>query len=183
MYHTFSARQSVCLPVPPPAPFLREYLHQSERIVETIGRESCIEPLGDRLYRLRMRPLQFFALQVEPIVDMEVWTTRSSLLCLRSTTCELKGIEGVGNGFSLNLSGTLQPEEERGSVSLKGGVEFSLRIYLPSPFSLIPKQIVRSTGDRLVATILLSMKKRLMRQLLADYRQWLQAKQFLPLAS
>ena len=60
---------------------------------------------------------------------------------------------------------------------LKGNEELDLQIFLPPPFNKIPQSIPLSTGNSLLARVLLKMKKGLMEQLLLDYSKWAQLEQ------
>ena len=172
MYHRFVASQSVKLAVPEQSVPIQEYLGKPERIVSALGDSSRIEKLSENLYRLRMRPLNFFMLKIEPTVDMKIWAQANGTVHLQSTKCELRGIETINDHFKLHLSGTMEPCLIGRTTYLQGGADLSLQIYLPPPFSMMPKRLVDSTGNGLLGSILLKMKQKLMEQLLLDYRAW-----------
>ena len=48
-------------------------------------------------------------------------------------------------------------------------------VELPPPFTLTPKAILETTGNGLLKSVLLTIKQRLMHQLLLDYHQWANA--------
>jgi hypothetical protein len=175
MYHHVVAKQSVQLAVPEQPVAIEHYLRQPERIVKAIGDSSRIQQLTDDCYRLRMRPLKFFMLKIEPTVDMKIWADADGTIHLKSVACELRGIETINEHFQLNLSGTMQPVSSGAKSYLKGGAELGLKIYLPPPFTMMPKSMVQNTGNNLLGSVLLKMKQGLMQQLLLDYTQWAQA--------
>ncbi len=47
-------------------------------------------------------------------------------------------------------------------------------VELPPPFSFTPKSILETTGNGLLKSVLLTIKQRLLRQLLVDYRRWVE---------
>ena len=47
-----------------------------------------------------------------------------------------------------------------------------MQVDFPPPFSLTPKPILEATGNGLLKSVLLTVKQRLLHQLLADYRHW-----------
>ena len=172
MYNNFFASQSVQLVVPRQSVPIQHYLRQPQRIVNAIADPSQIERLSHNCYRLTMRPLKFFMLKIEPTVDLKVWADASGTIYLKSVGCELKGIETINEHFDIQLEGTMQPCKVGGKTYLKGGAELGLKIFLPPPFSMMPKQMVQSTGNGLLGNVLLKMKQGLMQQLLWDYSEW-----------
>ena len=172
MFNNFFASQSVELLVPQAPVPIDRYLKNSQQIVKALGDPSLIDQLSKDTYRLKMRPLKFFMLKIEPVVDLEIWTTADGTVQLRSTNCELRGIETINEHFQLDLSGTMQPCHVGGKTYLKGKAELGLKIHLPPPFTMMPKSMVQSTGNNLLGSVLLKMKKGLMRDLLLNYRQW-----------
>ncbi|HIK12814.1 MAG TPA: DUF1997 domain-containing protein [Oscillatoriaceae cyanobacterium M33_DOE_052] len=172
MYYLFTASQSVKLAVSEQKVPIERYLRQPQRIVRGMGDPSRIQQLGEDCYRLKMRPLKFFMLTIEPTVDMEIWADANGTINLQSVGCELRGIETINEHFQLELSGTLQPVNGAKSSYLQGGAELQLKIYLPPPFTMMPAAIVRSTGNSLLSSVLLRMKQKLMQQILLDYEQW-----------
>lgn len=172
MYNNFFASQSVKLAVPyQPVP-IQHYLRQPKRIVSAIADSSRIDQLSQNRYRLTMRPLKFFMLKIEPTVDLKIWADASGTIHLQSVGCFLKGIETINEHFDIQLEGTMQPCKIGGKTYLKGGAELGLKIFLPPPFSMMPKQMVQSTGNGLLGNVLLKMKQGLMQQLLLDYSEW-----------
>ncbi|MGB7379631.1 MAG: DUF1997 domain-containing protein, partial [Rivularia sp. (in: cyanobacteria)] len=49
-----------------------------------------------------------------------------------------------------------------------------VQVELPPPFSFTPKSILETTGNGLLKSVLLTIKQRLLRQLLVDYRHWVE---------
>lgn len=172
MYNRFVAKQVVELAVPEQPIEIESYLRQPERIVRAIADPNRIEHLSTDCYRLRMRPLSFFMLKIEPIVDMKIWADTNGTIHLKSVGCELRGIETINEHFQLELSGTLRPCSSKEKSYLRGGAELGLKIYLPPPFSMMPKSMVQNTGNSLLGSVLLKMKQGLMQQLLLDYSEW-----------
>ncbi|MDY7003497.1 MAG: DUF1997 domain-containing protein [Cyanobacteriota bacterium] len=172
MYNNFFASQSVNIPVPEESISIQNYLSQPQRIVEVIADPNCIEKLTNDIYRLKMKPLKFFMLKIEPIIDMKILTTSKGVVNLKSVGCQLKGIEMINEHFQLNLNGTMQPTKNQNKTILEGKVELALQIFLPAPFNKIPKSILLSTGNNLLGSILLKMKQGLMNKLLLDYSNW-----------
>lgn len=168
----FVASQSVELAVAEqPAP-IQHYLRQPKRLVYALVDPTRMEQLSPELFRLKMRPLSFMMLSIQPIVDMKVWADSDGIIHLRSVRCEIRGVEYINQRFSLNLVGKLFPCKINGATYLKGRADLEVIVELPPPFWLTPKPILETTGHALLNSVLLTVKHRLMHQLLCDYRRW-----------
>ena len=55
---------------------------------------------------------------------------------------------------------------------LKGQADLEVQVELPSPLSLTPLPILETTGNGLLKSVLITIKKRLTHQLLIDYYKW-----------
>ncbi len=168
----FVASQSVELAVAEqPAP-IHHYLRQPKRLVYALVDPTRMEQLSQDIFRLKMRPLSFMMLTIQPTVDMKVWTDADGTIHLKSIRCEIRGIEYINQRFALNLIGKLYPCKINGVTYLKGKADLEVRVELPPPFWLTPKPILETTGHALLNSVLLTVKHRLMHQLLFDYRRW-----------
>jgi hypothetical protein len=180
MHTRFAANQSVEILVPPQPIPVHDYLHQADRIVNTLTSHGQIESLSHNTYRLQLRSLNFLSVKLQPIVDIQVWTTSDDTLHLQSVGCELLGLEAFRQKrFTLNLVGHLYPTVARQTTHLHGQVDLTVDVHVPMPIALTPKPILETTGNTIMGGVLLTMKQRLMKNLVADYQNWVRSEQFL----
>ncbi len=172
MYTRFNASQSVELAVPEERVPIQHYLRQPRRLVNALVDRSRTEQLSDDCFRLKMRSLQFMMLSIQPTVDMRVWAQPDGTINLESVACEIRGVGYINDRFALNLKGQLCVQQSSGVAYLKGKADLEVQVELPPPFWLTPKPILEATGNGLLKSVLLSVKQRLMHQLLLDYRRW-----------
>lgn len=151
---------------------IRHYLRQPQRLVKAIAHKSQIDTLGDDRYRLKMRPLNFLSLTIQPVVDLRVWSDSSGHLLLRSTDCQIHGIDYIDQRFDLNLRGELHTQQVNGVTHLQGCAELEVKVTIPFPLSLTPQAIVEVTGQSLLKGVLATVKQRLSHHLLLDYEHW-----------
>lgn len=168
----FFASQAVDIPVPKQLVPIQHYLRQPQRLVNALTESSRVEPLGQDVFRLKMRPLTFMMLNLQPTVDMRVWSEPDGTVHLHSLQCEIRGIEYINQRFSLNLVGKLQPRLVGNITHLQGRADLEVKVELPAPFLFTPKSILETTGNGLLKSVLLTVKQRLMYQLVADYQAW-----------
>lgn len=168
----FLASQSVKIPVPEQQIPIQHYLRQPKRLVNALVDPTRLEQLSHNCFRLKMRPLSFMMLTIQPTVDMRVWTLSDGTLRLKSVGCEIRGVEYINERFALNLFGRLSPCEIDGVTHLKGIADLEVQVELPPPLQLTPKPILETTGNGLLKSVLVTVKQRLMHNLLTDYRHW-----------
>lgn len=168
----FTASQSVEIAVPKQPIPIQHYLRQPQRLVKTLADNSRIQQLSEEVFRLKMRPLAFMSLSIQPTVDMRVWADAHGTIYLRSVGCEIRGFEYINQRFALNLKGYLSPYHNGNDTRLQGKADLEVLVDIPHPFSLTPKSILETTGNGLLKSVLLTIKQRLLHHLLADYRHW-----------
>ena len=168
----FFASQLVDLHVPDQPIPIQHYLRQPQRLVQALVDPSRTEQLSADCFRLKMRSLSFMTLSIQPTVDMRVWSESDGSLRVQSIACEIRGVEYINQRFHLNLTGRLIPEQRQGATFLKGRADLEVQVELPPPLWLTPKPILEATGNGLLHSVLLTVKQRLMHQLLVDYRVW-----------
>lgn len=168
----FFASQSVKLAVPDESVSIRHYLRKPKRLVDALTGSSEILQLQEEYFRLKMRPLTFMILSFQPTVDMRVWAGDNGTIHLQSVACEIHGIEYINQRFSFQLVGKLEPEDQNGLTYLTGKADLEVKVEVPPPFNLTPASILEASGNTLLASVLLTIKQRLMNQLLSHYRQW-----------
>lgn len=171
----FNASLSVEIAVPEQPIPIQHYLRQPQRLVNALVDQSRVQQLSEEVFRLKMRPLSFMTLSIQPTVDMRVWAEANGMIYLRSVGCEILGVEYINQRFDLNLKGYLSPEERCGGTVLKGKADLEVKVDLPPPLSFMPTPIVEATGNGLLRSVLMTVKQRLLHQLLADYRRWVTA--------
>ncbi|MBE9180780.1 DUF1997 domain-containing protein [Oculatella sp. LEGE 06141] len=172
MHTRFSASQSVQLTVPNQPIPIQHYLRQPQRLVNALVDPSRIEQLGADRFRLKMRPLNFMMLSIQPTVDMRIWAGADGVIHLQSVSCDIRGVEYINQRFSLNLVGRLVPDQIDGETRLTGKADLEVEVDLPPAFRLTPKSLLEATGNGLLRSVLLTIKQRLMHQLLSDYHRW-----------
>ncbi|MEP0910202.1 DUF1997 domain-containing protein [Leptolyngbya sp. GB1-A1] len=172
MFARFSDSQSVELAVPNQPVPLQHYLRQPQRLVRALVDPSRIQMLRQDCFRLKMRPLSFLMLTLQPTVDLQVWAEPDGSIRVQSIACEIRGIEYINQRFSLNLTGVLIPEQDGEVTYLRGRANLQVQVDVPPPLMLTPQPILEATGNGLLHSVLLTVKQRLMHQLLVDYREW-----------
>lgn len=176
MHTRFTASQSVEIAVPEQPIPIQHYLRQPQRLVNALVDSSQIEQISEECFRLKMRPLTFMTLSIQPTVDLKVWAESNGTVHLQSMGCEIRGVEYINQRFALNLQGHLSPYQSNTETRLKGKADLEVQVELPLPFSLTPMPILEAAGNGLLKSVLLTIKQRLLHQLLADYQSWVSDK-------
>jgi Protein of unknown function (DUF1997) len=181
MFKTFQATESVKIAIPKQTIPIQEYLIQPQPLVDALQEQSKIQILakskGNSLitFRFALEPLAFLQLKISPIVDLDAWSDKESNMYLRSQSSQLRvdllGIEIPSTEFELKLKGEIHVEDD----ILIGNASLSVIVEVPPPVSFTPESILQITGDSLVSNVLLTMKQRLLQQLVKNYSLWVEA--------
>ncbi|MDH6060315.1 DUF1997 domain-containing protein [Chrysosporum bergii ANA360D] len=171
----FTAFQTVIINVPPQPIPIQHYLRQPQRLVNALTDNSRIYQMSEELFRLKMRPLSFMSLSIQPTVDLRVWAESNGTINLRSQGCEILGFEYINRRFSLNLQGNLSPQQLNNITILQGRADLEVVVDIPPPFYFTPQPILETTGNGLLKSVLMTIKQRLLHQLLTDYRSWVKS--------
>lgn len=171
MYTHFQASQTVQMAIPEPT-LIHHYLRQPKRLVKALVDPTRLDALTEDIYRLKMRPLQFMMFSLQPTVDLKLWMQSDGTLNLKSVGCEIRGIEYINQRFSLDLVGKLYPVELQGITHLKGQADLQVKVELPPPLWLTPQPILETTGNGLLKSVLMTVRHRLVHNLLSDYAHW-----------
>ncbi len=172
MHTRFVASQSVQMAVSEQPIPIQHYLRQPQRLVSALVDPSRIEQLSQEQFRLKMRPLSFLTISIQPIVDLKVWSDSDGTVHLQSVGCQIRGFEYINQRFALNLIGKLSPCHTEKGTQLMGKADLEVQVELPPALWFTPKPLLEATGNGLLKSVLLTIKQRLMHQLLLDYRHW-----------
>ncbi|MGK7890918.1 MAG: DUF1997 domain-containing protein [Leptolyngbyaceae cyanobacterium] len=168
----FAASQSVDMAVSEQQVPIHHYLRQPQRVVQSLVDPTRTKYLGDNTFRLRMRPINFLFLSIQPTVDMQLWSDADGTVHLRSVGCKVEGVDYLNQRFKLTLNGRLAPKTSGGVTRLSGTANLAVQVDIPPALMLTPLPIIEATGNGLLKSILVTIKQRLMHQLLADYQRW-----------
>ncbi|NES05856.1 MAG: DUF1997 domain-containing protein [Okeania sp. SIO2F4] len=168
----FTASQSVDIPVVEQQVPIKHYLRQPKRLVNALVDPTRLEQLDKDCFRLKMRPLHFMMLTIQPTVDMRLWSSPKGTIYLKSEGCQIRGVEYINQRFTLNLIGILEPLQIKGVTHLKGKADLEVKVELPPPLWLTPLPVLETTGNGLLKSVLMTIKQRLTHQLLVDYYKW-----------
>ena len=139
--------------------------------MEALVDEKQVEVIGPSLFRLKVRPLKFIGLTIQPVCDIEIWLEDQTVR-LRSNQCHLEGYESFNQKFSMSMQGYLVSQSTASGNKLRGQANLMVSVDLPSAATLMPRPILVRTGNGLLNGVLITLKQRLMRQLIADYCDW-----------
>ncbi len=172
MQTQFKAKQAVDITVHEQPVPIQHYLRQPHRVIKALVDTKRTEQVEKNVFRLKMRPLKFMVLSVQPTVDMKIGAQSDGEIHLESVGCKIEGIDFIDRRFNLRLKGILSPKAVGNQTHLVGQADLWVGVDVPPPLAFTPRSILEATGNSLLASVLATIKQRLMNQLLADYRTW-----------
>jgi len=162
----FEARQKLDLPVVSNVERLSDYLLQQERVVGAMLDAQKLTLLGPGSYRYNVTSFKVFQLEVNPVVSIAAANSPGKLR-MHATDSELDGL-GLVDDFVLKLDATLEATQR----GLEGEALLGVTVSPPPLLKLIPRQVLESTGQSILSTILLGIKSRVRKQLIEDFGKW-----------
>ena len=78
----------------------------------------------------------------------------------------------INQRFQLSLEGTLAPTRKGNATRLEGQADLGVTVVLPPGLWMTPKPILVATGNGLLKSILMTVKQRLVQQIVVDYQTW-----------
>jgi hypothetical protein len=168
----FTGSQSVSILVPQAAVPIQHYLRQPHRLVSALAEQNQIEALSNGVYRLKMKPRQFLMFSLQPTVDIQLQSKADGTVFLTSQACEIRGVDFINDRFQLKLKGILAPAQKHGQTYLEGQADLQVQVELPPILWMTPKAILQTAGNGLLKSILMSVKQKLVHQLVLDYQVW-----------
>mmetsp|Transcript_5908 Transcript_5908/g.12626 ORF Transcript_5908/g.12626 Transcript_5908/m.12626 type:complete len:308 (-) Transcript_5908:165-1088(-) len=135
----------------------------------SIWDESLMEALPNSVYRLQTMPLKFVTLELQPSVDLQMWTQPAGknragrqlppIFKLNSVAFEtnLRLLPGLGVisseslGIFIEVAGDLRPSE--GGKGVTGTISFQTSGLLPPPLRLLPQSALKLAADTINDTI------------------------------
>jgi hypothetical protein len=173
MYVSFSASESVKISVQDEEIPIQHYLRQSQRLVSAIANPQLMKQVADDLYELKMRPINFMEIyHFQPIVLLKVWSGTNGSVYLKSEGCQIKGINYINRRFSLKLKGILYPQQRGERTNLEGQADLEVGVEVPTALMFTPKPFLEIAGNKLLQSVLVRIKQKLITQLIHDYRSW-----------
>ncbi|MEO0885017.1 MAG: DUF1997 domain-containing protein [Cyanobacteria bacterium J06648_10] len=157
--------------VPPePAP-IQTYLSEVDRLVYALIDEQQVEKLNPNLFRVKVRSIRFVGLSLQPVCDIAVWIEGDTVR-LSSDRCFLDGQQSFNDKFAMKMQGYLVVQPTTEGQRLRGQANLGLSVDLPQAMRFTPKPLLERTGNGLLNGILITLKQRMMRQLIKNYRTW-----------
>ncbi len=165
-----NASQSVEIAISPAPVPIYQYLSNTERLVYSLAEPSQIRVMGRHTFQFSMRPIKFLMLTLEPVADVQIYPNDSGEIIIYSDSCRLRHQALLNRRFSFKLQGWLAARADNSGVF--GNAELDIHIDLPTAFRLTPKPLLESTGNAIANGILNTIKQRLQRRLVHEYRGW-----------
>ena len=162
----FTARQKIDLVVQENEEQLPDYLLQQERVVGAMLDPKKLTPLGPGSFKYEVTSFKVFQLQINPIVSIGVENTDRKIR-MYVTESQLEGL-GFVDDFELTLDAILEAKP----AGLEGEALLGVTVSQPPLLKLIPRQVLESTGQSILSTILLGIKARVQKQLVDDFSKW-----------
>ncbi|MEO1295801.1 MAG: DUF1997 domain-containing protein [Cyanobacteria bacterium J06636_16] len=134
--------------------------------------QGQVQELGADCFRLSLKSVQFLMMNIRPVVDLRIDVSQDKRLRVDSVDCQIHGNEFINQRFDLSLAGVLELDEQEDFTGVTGQAHLKIAVDLPPVLQLTPQPLLETTGNQILKGVLVTMKQRLVRQLVIDYDRW-----------
>ncbi|MBC8123067.1 MAG: DUF1997 domain-containing protein [Gemmatimonadaceae bacterium] len=165
---------NVSLPAQPAQ--IYEYVGATERLLRCGFPPERITPVAPDRFRLRMRPLVWMGLSLEPTAELLIGSDQQGRAWARLEGYELVGHPWLVKHLKLDFQAALlvQPTSESGRTALKGWAEASAAFPPPPFLAWVPEAVLTGGARTILEGFLWILRDRLNRSLEQDFQQWKQ---------
>ena len=167
-------------------PSVQAWLSDERRVALSIWEERLIQELSQNVFRLKVMKLQFVTIQLQPSVDVKMWTEVASdgnpTFRLQSVAFDpnLQVLPGVSLnastlGIKIEVVGELKPTLDGKGVM--GKITFTTSGILPTPMRFLPEPVLKAASDTINQTITKFAIQSFQRGAIAKYQEFLQVRQ------
>eukprot|EP00548_Thalassiothrix_antarctica_P018474 CAMPEP_0194178782 /NCGR_PEP_ID=MMETSP0154-20130528/12319_1 /TAXON_ID=1049557 /ORGANISM="Thalassiothrix antarctica, Strain L6-D1" /LENGTH=295 /DNA_ID=CAMNT_0038893853 /DNA_START=23 /DNA_END=910 /DNA_ORIENTATION=- len=168
--------------------YIREWLSDERRVAMSIWDEDLITPTDEEsVYKLQLMKLQFVTIQLQPTVDMRMWSrtsskTNSPVFYLQSVDFDpnIQVLPGLGTidaktlGIKIEVVGQLAPTSD--GMGVAGRIAFQTSGKLPPPLLLLPEGIIKAASDAINNTITQFAIASFQKGAISKYKEFVKAK-------
>ena len=161
------------------------WLSDERRVALSIWDPKLITDMGKSVYQLRVMTLQFITIQLQPTVELKMWTDSHNglpVFSLQSIAFDpnlqiLPGISVNADslGIVIEVAGDLRPTEDGKGVM--GKISFQTAGELPPPMRLLPEPAFKAASDSICDTITKFAVESFQRGAIAKYKEYVATQQ------
>jgi hypothetical protein len=153
-----------------PAGQVAAYLDRHEGWFRRCASPMTVEPLASNGYRLTLGRFGNFGFEVEPTIALELLPQSEGIYRIVTvpTVGESSGLEGLYD-VDFNASLTLDEAAESEVTLVRWQLDLSVWIRLPGVITLLPDQLVQTSGDHLLRQIVRQISRKLTWKVQEDF--------------
>ncbi|MFO0105168.1 MAG: DUF1997 domain-containing protein [Cyanobium sp.] len=153
-----------------PAARVAAYLDRHEGWFRRCAAPMTVDPLGSNGYRLTLGRFGNFGFEVEPTIALELLPQSEGIYRIVMVPPEGEG-SGLERLYEVDFNAALSLDEAAESevTLVRWQLDLSVWIRLPGVITLLPDQLVQSSGDHLLRQIVRQISRRLTWKVQEDF--------------
>ncbi len=153
-----------------PAPKVEAYLDRHEGWFRRCAAPMTVEPLASNGYRLTLGRFGNFGFEVEPTIGLELLPQSQGIYRIVTVPAggESSGLERLYD-VDFNASLSLDEAAESEVTLVRWQLDLSVWIRLPGVITLLPDQLVQTSGDHLLRQIVRQISRKLTWKVQEDF--------------
>jgi hypothetical protein len=153
-----------------PAARVAAYLDRHEGWFRRCAAPMAVDPLGSNGYRLTLGRFGNFGFEVEPTIALELLPQSEGIYRIVTVPPEGEG-SGLERLYDVDFNASLSLDEAAESevTLVRWQLDLSVWIRLPGVITLLPDQLVQTSGDHLLRQIVRQISRRLTWKVQEDF--------------
>ncbi|MDI9406047.1 MAG: DUF1997 domain-containing protein [Chitinophagaceae bacterium] len=161
-----------------PAELVAAYLDRHEGWFRRCAAPMTVEPLGSNGYRLTLGRFGNFGFEVEPTIGLELLPQSEGIYRILTVPCGMEG-SALAGLYDVEFNASLELDEETAetrndaiapeTTKVRWQLDLSVWIRLPAVITLLPDNLVQSSGEHLLRQIVRQISRRLTWKVQEDF--------------
>ncbi|WP_187293888.1 DUF1997 domain-containing protein [Gloeobacter kilaueensis] len=169
---TARAMLNVSLPAPPDT--VRRYVSDPERLLHCGFPPDRIAQIGPDHFQLRVRPLTWMGLAIEPTAELEIGADEQGRAWARLIDYRLQGHPWLVKNLKIDFRANLTTLEAMsgGRTPMEGWAEASASFPTPPFLAFVAEPVLTGAARTILESFLWILRDRLSKSLEQDFRRW-----------
>ncbi|WP_164928948.1 DUF1997 domain-containing protein [Gloeobacter violaceus] len=169
-----SAQAALDVSLPAAPAEVRRYVSDPQRLLRSGFPPERIEQLGPDRFRLKVRPLVWMGLAIEPTAELQIGADDQGRAWAQLIAYELKGHPWLVKHLKIDFRAQLRTLDamQAGRTPMQGWAEASACFPTPPFLAWMAEPVLSGAARTILESFLWILRDRLSRSLESDFRRW-----------
>ena len=144
------------------------YLNDHQRWFERCAQPMQVSALDQQSYALTLGRFGNFGFEVEPTIALRLLPEDDKLYRIETVRVVPQSL-AIGDHYDVDFQASMQLIDQNSTTSVQWELDLSIWIRLPKVITMLPEQLVQSSGDHLLRQIVRQISRRLTWKVQEDF--------------